>query len=78
MAVARQAKTTPTSRLTLDLPEPVRAKLDALRDHTHADSLVEVVRRALAVYDFLWAEKAEGGKLVIKLEDGTEREVILL
>lgn len=76
--MARTARTTPTSRLTLDLPEAVRARLDALRDHTHADSLVEVVRRALAVYDFLWAENAKGGKLVIKSKDGTERDVVLL
>lgn len=74
----RTAKTTPTSRLTLDLPTPVRAKLDALRDHTKADSLLEVVRRALAVYDFLWAQTADGGTLVVKGKDGTEREVVLL
>ena len=58
--------------------EAVRERLDALRDHTHADSLVEVVRRSLAVCDFLWAENAKGGKLVIKAKNGTERDVVLL
>lgn len=76
--MGRTAKARPTSRLTLDLAEPVRQRLDTLRNRTDADSLVEVVRRALAVYEFLWGEKAGGARLVVKREDGKEREVVLL
>ena len=43
----------------------------------HADSLAEVIRRALAVYDFLWSESAQGGKLVVKGKQG-EKELVLL
>lgn len=73
----RPAKSIPTTRLTLDLAEPVRERLNALKDQTEADTLVEVVRKALAVYDFLWTEKAKGAKLVVKTADG-ERELVLL
>jgi hypothetical protein len=55
----------------------VRKQLDALRDRSQADTLVEVVRRALAVYDHLWAAKARGAKLVIRDQDG-EQELFLL
>ena len=66
-----------TSRLTLDLAEPVRKKLEQLKDRTQADSLVEVVRRALAVYAFVWDEKVQGRALVTR-GDGGDREVVLL
>ena len=58
--------------------EAARQKLEALRDLTQANSLTEVVQRALAVYDFLHAEKAKGNALVVKDVEGGEKEVVLL
>ncbi len=58
--------------------ESARQKLEALRDQTQANSLTEVVQRALAVYDFLHAEKQKGNQLVVKDPDGGEKEVVLL
>ena len=55
----------------------VRAKLEILRDDTQADSMTEVIRRSLEVYEFLWSEKKAGGRLVIHNDDG-EKEVVLL
>ncbi|MBI3823442.1 MAG: hypothetical protein HY289_12300 [Planctomycetes bacterium] len=48
-----------------------------LRDQTQANSLTEVVQRALAVYEFLHAEKQKGNQLIVKGEGG-EKEVVLL
>jgi hypothetical protein len=75
--VPRPPKSAPTSRLTLDLAEPVRKQLEALKDKTQADSLVEVFRRALAVYSFLHDEKARGREIVTR-GDGPDRELVLL
>ena len=72
----RLPRTTPTSRLTLEMAETVRKQLEHLRDQTAADSLTEVIRRALAVYDLLRKATAEGGKIIIQTEDG-EREVMI-
>jgi len=74
----RIAKNHPTSRLNLEMGESARQKLDTLRDQTQANSLTEVVQRALAVYEFLHAEKAKGNALVVKDPDGGEKEVVLL
>jgi len=53
-----------------------------LRDLTEADSLTEVIRRSLAVYDYLWGERSKGGKILVRTvnEDGgvEERELVLL
>jgi len=54
-----------------------RERLESLRLQTHADSLTEVVRRALSLYDFVWAQKEKGGKLIVKDRNG-EREVVVL
>ena len=73
----RPARSEPTRRLNLEMTESVRTRLEALRHQTEADSLAEVIRRSLAVYDFLLSEKEKGGKLVIKTSNG-DKEVILL
>ena len=71
---ANQKKMT---RLDLKMTEEVRQDLESLRDATQASSMSEVIARALAVYEFLWLEKKNGGKLVIKGPSG-EKEVVLL
>ncbi|MHC4403173.1 MAG: ribbon-helix-helix protein, CopG family [Planctomycetota bacterium] len=73
----RTAKPFATCRLSLEIPEDARKNLEALRDKTQADSLTEVIRRALAVYDFLWNEKNKGAKLVVNGADG-QKELVLL
>lgn len=74
----RLAKKNPTSRLNLEMGQATRDRLEALRDLTHADSLAEVIRHALAAYDFLVSEKRKDGQLVIRYGDGKEKEVELL
>lgn len=51
--------------------------MEVLRDETDAHSLTEVISRSLAVYDFLWSQKKNGGKLLIQDFEGT-RELVLL
>ena len=60
------------------MPEETKQQLEALRDLTHADSMSEVVRRALAVYDFLWSGKADGAITIVRTKDGYERQLELL
>ena len=51
--------------------------MEELKRATQADSLSEVIRRALAVYEFLWAEKRLGAKIVLRGEEG-DKELVLL
>lgn len=60
------------------MPEEVKQKLEHLRDLTQADSMSEVIRRALAVYDFLWGEKTNGSITLLRSRDGDEKELVLL
>jgi hypothetical protein len=73
----RIAKNRPTQRLNLEMSQEVRQSLERLRDETGADSLAEVIRRSLAVYDFLLAERKRGSRLVVQ-KDNRERELVLV
>jgi len=74
----RPVKTKGRSRLSLELHECVRERLEGLRHETSADSLTEVIRNALAVYDALIsAARQSGDRVIIRKPDGTERELVL-
>jgi hypothetical protein len=74
----RPANPDAKARLNLELPERVRARLEHLRTISEADSITEVVRRALAVYDVvLTAVRERGDKIVLRSADGTEKEIIV-
>ena len=44
---------------------------------TEAETLTEVIRRALVVYDYLWEEKTKGGTVMIRYDD-VENELVLI
>ena len=73
----RPKKSGPTTRLNLEMNVAVRERMERLRDVTDAESLTEVIRRSLAIYEVLWDAKHDGGRVMIRSNDG-EREVIIL
>jgi hypothetical protein len=68
----RLKHTEPRRRLTIELPVTVRQTLEELRDKVGADTMSEVVRRALLLYDHVLQAKKAGSKLIIKRSDGDE------
>jgi hypothetical protein len=57
----------------------VRQRLEDLRERTKAESLTEVIRRALAVYETLWRSREEGQSVWIgERGDESKRELLLL
>lgn len=62
----RPKKPNGTTRLNLEMTEPVREALESLQKETDADSLAQVLRRSLAVYQYLWLEKQKGAELYIR------------
>ena len=60
------------------MPESVKERLEQLRDNTHADSMSEVVRRALALYELVTREVVQGSSLIIKSSNGSERHIEII
>jgi|GEM_PF-5089511 len=56
----------------------IHDRMKALRDDTLADSLTEVVRRALAIYEYLWRSKKDGGTIYLQFPDGERERLELL
>lgn len=55
----------------------VREKLEKISDQTD-ESLSQVVRRAVALYEMLISETSAGGEIVIRTNDGSEKHVVLI
>jgi hypothetical protein len=64
-------------RLNLELSESVRDRLEQLRIETDADTLVEVVRRALAVYSTLVTSTYDGTRVFVRSKNGKETLLLL-
>jgi hypothetical protein len=65
-------------RLNLDLHPDVKAQLLDLKERIKADSMSEVVRRAIELYGYILTEQEKGSKLMIKPDPGLIREVHFL
>ena len=48
----------------------VQERLERIQRDSDAESLTEVVRRALAVYDDLLSVRRDGGRIIIEHKDG--------
>jgi hypothetical protein len=69
----------PKTRLSLEMSDQARAMLENLRVKTDADSLAEVIRKALAVYDLVWTAKEKGKTLLLKgVGDGDDERVVII
>ena len=64
------------ARMTLQLPDRVRERLEHLKDVSDAASISEVIRRALAVYEMVLDEDVSGGKVLFE-RDGTTRQLVV-
>lgn len=65
---------TKKTRLNLEIAVSVRKRLEWVQKQTHADSITEVVRRALAVYEHVVKAKADGARLIVE-KDGERVEL---
>lgn len=67
----------PKIRVNLELPERTRERIDRLQHLSEAETMTEVIRKAVAVYDALFTTIRSGGKVVLRSADGVERELVL-
>lgn len=61
----------------LALSQAVRDRISDLREATGAESIAEVFRRALAVYDTLITAQKDGGQIFVRTKDGQEHSLVI-
>lgn len=66
-------------RLNLEVSLAIRDRLELLREQSEAESMTEVIRRALAIYEHLLAHSAQGGTILLRTHDkGPEKQLLLV
>lgn len=76
--MARPKVDSPKIRMNLDVRPEVKDLIETLKVEVHADSMSEVVRRAVLLYDHMRTRTESGAKIIIRNADGTEHEIILI
>ena len=74
----RRANPNEKVRMTLELTKPIREQLERMQRESQADSLAEVIRRALAVYDLMLEVNREGAKVIATYKDGSKERLRVL
>ncbi len=76
--MSRPATVHEKRRLTLEFTAAVRERMDELREKTGAESVTEVIRRALAFYDVVLSfGDSREIRLVAKDKHGNEETVLI-
>lgn len=53
-------------------------RLQRLRELSESESITEVVRRAMAVYDLVLSHVRNGGEVILRHKDGREETVRII
>ena len=64
-------------RISLDLLPEAKAQLEEVQVKSRATTILEVFRRALALYEMILDHQSSKGKVILENADGT-REVLRL
>lgn len=76
--MSRPASRNEKVRLSLVLTSRAKERLERLQEMTDADSMSEVVRRALIAYELLLQNQQDGGRAVLENGDGETDRVVLV
>jgi hypothetical protein len=66
------------ARVSLELDDKIKSKLDKIRERSGASTLSEVFRRSLSLYDVVLENYSQGGELIFINPDGTEKRIHLV
>ena len=77
--LSKSGKTMPKKsvRLNLTLTQQAKKRLETIQKVTEADTLTEVIRDAIKLYDLAVQHQKSGGRLILKTEDG-EKDILFL
>ncbi len=56
----------------------MRERLDDMRERSEADSITEVIRRALSLFDLALKQREGGGEVIFRGPDGDEQKLVLV
>ena len=73
-----EEKKTKKVKLNFIVSQKIRDRLTYLQVLTESQSLSDVMRKAVAIYDFIQNEMRDGGKIFVHYEDKDPKEILIL
>jgi hypothetical protein len=65
-------------RLNLEYPAAIHAQMQIVQQRSHAASITEMLRHAVALYDLITEHISEGGQVILRNEKGEEEKLRIL
>lgn len=65
-------------RLNLDMHPTDKQRIEKIRDDLRADSMGEVIRRSLALYEMFLDGKAKGDRFIVRDVHGKDQQILIL
>jgi hypothetical protein len=65
-------------RLNLEFTPPIHQQMQAVQVRSHASSLTEMLRRAVALYDLITEHCTHGGEIILRNSKGQDEKLKIL
>lgn len=65
------------NRINFEFPDETMDRLNRLIEMSDSGSRTEVVKKALKVFEILLTTKVEEDRIILKLKDGNQRELLI-
>ena len=65
-------------RLNLEFTPPIHEQMQVVQQRSHAASLTEMLRRAVALYDLITEHVTEGGEIILRNRKGEDEKLRIL
>ena len=72
----RKAK--PRERLNLVINDDTKARLERIKKECNADTVSEIMRKALTVFERLTKHTRDGGIIILRSKNKTECELLII
>lgn len=60
-----------------EINEALDQQIDAIQARLHTTSAADVLRRAIALMDYVTKEQQENGRVIVIDSDGNQKEIVL-
>jgi hypothetical protein len=65
-------------RLNLEFPPAIHQQMQVVQHRSHAASLTEMLRRAIALYDLITEHVTDGGEIILRNRKGEDEKLRIL
>lgn len=77
MARPKRTQKTETVRMTVYMNQLVKDRIDGLVSLTGSNGVPEMLRKAMAIYEMIVDNHINGGQVILRSQNGNDREIVI-